>query len=350
MPSSDGQQAFRVKPWGGGDFRAVPPPSAAPPKRAAAPGDATNWLERCPSSQKATAFWLNFMFTCARRLSWFMDHSEWLWMAGSKVAFRAALRSGPRANGKWLLGPGATPAQLTRFEDRVLRHFYRFIYDVGRAGGMDHQAILNQIDSVEGRHHYEAARAHKRGAIFATAHLGSFEVGIAALADLEPRVHVVFQQDVFGAFDAIRDQLHRKVGVIDAPVGRGPETWMALRDVLQRDEVVLIQADRVMPGQKGLAVPFMGGHIELPMGPVKLAALSGAPILPVFTIRLPNGKAKIVVEPAIEVRPDDRVVGVTEPPRPLLELAAAIEKHVRAYPEQWLMLHPMWCEDRDQNR
>lgn len=290
------------------------------------------------------------MFNCARQFPWFMRRAEWCCLAGSRFVFRAALRSGPRANGRWLLGPDATPAQLTRFEDRVLRNFYRFIHDVGRAGNMDRQTILEQVERVDGRQHYDAARAHKRGAIFATAHLGSFEVGMAALADLEPRVHVAFQQDVFSAFDTIRDQLHRKLNVIDAPVNRGPETWMTLRDVLARDEVVLIQADRVMPGQKGVVVPFMGGHVELPMGPIKLAAISGAPILPVFTIRLPSGKSRIVIEPAIEVRPDERVVRPAEPPRPLLELAAVIEKHVRANPEQWLMLHPMWCEDRPEGR
>ena len=32
-----------------------------------------------------------------------------------------------------------------------------------------------------------------------------------------------------------------------------------------------MQADRVMPGQKGQAVPFFSGHTLLPTGPIKLA-------------------------------------------------------------------------------
>ncbi len=168
---------------------------------------------------------------------------------------------------------------------------------------------------------------------------------MAALTDREKRVHVVFQQDVFDAFDGIRDRLHRKLGVIDARIEGGLNVWMALRDALQNDEAVLIQADRVMPGRRGVAVPFLGGHVELPVGPVKLAALSGAPIIPVFAVRRPDRRIKLIIEPAIDVGPSERVIGHGEPQPSLLKLAAVLERLVTQYPDQWLMLHEVWIED-----
>jgi lauroyl/myristoyl acyltransferase len=78
---------------------------------------------------------------------------------------------------------------------------------------------------------------------------------------------------------------------------------------------------------------------------VKLARISGAPLLPVFTVREPSGKITLYIEPPIRLNelPDDP--NSTVDPA-LLKLTQAMEKYIRAYPEQWLMFHPAFCEDR----
>jgi KDO2-lipid IV(A) lauroyltransferase len=80
----------------------------------------------------------------------------------------------------------------------------------------------------------------------------------------------------------------------------------------------------------------------LPPGPVKMALATGAPILPIFSVRTKEGKVRLVVEPAIEVGPSDAPAG----PHPaLLQWAAVLERYVRAYPDQWLMIRPALSED-----
>ena len=92
-----------------------------------------------------------------------------------------------------------------------------------------------------------------------------------------------------------------------------------------------------MPGQKGSRVAFLGGHMLLPTGPVKLAMASGAPIVPVFSVRIPSGKIKLFIEEPIEVGQDvDEAMG---------KLAAVIGQYVAKYPEQWLVLNPAFEED-----
>jgi KDO2-lipid IV(A) lauroyltransferase len=104
----------------------------------------------------------------------------------------------------------------------------------------------------------------------------------------------------------------------------------------------MMQADRVMPGQKGSKMPFLHGHLMLPTGPLKLALASGAPIIPIFALRAPSGKIRIHVEPAIW--PADS----SESPHPaLVQFATVLEKYVRAYPDQWLLFHPAFCEDAE---
>jgi len=207
-----------------------------------------------------SSFWLNFMFFCARRVGWFMRWARPGFMALSEVCFRKPLRRGPVANAKWLLGPDTTWRQRQRFARAVLNSFYLFIYDVGRASGQTARQIESRIVEIENYDCYEAARAQRRGAILATAHLGSFEVGMAAARQLESHVHVVFQRDRFEAFNQIRHALHRKLGVHEAPIDAGLGIWLELRDALGRDEVVMMQADRVLP-ETLHAMPALGVEV-----------------------------------------------------------------------------------------
>jgi lauroyl/myristoyl acyltransferase len=110
---------------------------------------------------------------------------------------------------------------------------------------------------------------------------------------------------------------------------------------LNRDEVVMMQADRVMPGQKGSTAPLLFGHIVLPTGPIKLALASGgSPVVPVFAIRTHEGKIRIHIEPHIDVDPSDH-----DPHPALIRFASVLEKYVGEYPEQWLLFHRAFCED-----
>ena len=125
-------------------------------------------------------FWMNFLFWHARRHPAFARWSKPFWMFGTwKVSDH--FYGGLMTNAARILGPRSTFEQQERLAKRTMANFYDFVCDVGFAVGRTRQQLLDQIQSVEGESHYFAARAHKRGAIIATAHMGSFEVGAAAL-------------------------------------------------------------------------------------------------------------------------------------------------------------------------
>ena len=248
-------------------------------------------------------------------------------------------------NARRILGDQSTLAEQTRLGKATTANFCRLTADIGRNGSRSTQQILGDIDSIDGLDAYHAARASGRGAIIAAAHMGPFETSVAGLRQYEPKVHVVFRRDTIPSLESLRHQLHLRLGVIEAPVDAAGDAigpWIGLRDALKNNEVVLLQADRVMHGQRGIRVPFLGGHMEFPPGPVKLAIASGAPIIPVFSFWLPNGQTKVLIEPAIEVKdpwPRDSVHPA------LIEYAHLLERHVRQRPDQWLMFQPVLCED-----
>lgn len=249
------------------------------------------------------------------------------------------LRRTLQANADRLLPAGATARDRRRFGISVLRHHYQFIVDIAQAQRATLRDYDRQIEATTGIEHFHRARQMGRGLIFATAHLGSFEVGVAALRREIDTIHIVFKRDPFPAFEAARRDLHDLLGVREAPIDDGFETWLRLRNALERDEAVLIQADRAMPGQRTMTVPFLGGTTRLPAGPFRLAELTGAPILPVFAPRNDHGRVKIRIEPPILVGPGASAAAAET-------FAQLAEACVREYGDQWLCLHPICREDQ----
>jgi KDO2-lipid IV(A) lauroyltransferase len=295
---------------------------------------------RLSVQSRIAAFWTNLLFTMARRAPWLV---RWIAPLVAYVAWRTCtnLRLNTLANARHLLGPDASRAELARLSRRVIRSCYLFVVNMGTAGTRTLDQMHDCISSVEGQEHYDSARADGRGLIVATAHFGSYEVGMAGLRQREEHVHIVFQRDPLERFEQLRHALHERLGIHEVPIGVGMQTWLTLRDALQRDEVVVMQADRVMPSQRGQEVPFFDGHLEFPLGAVKMSRLTGSPILPIFAIDDGGGKVRMLIEPPIRIDTDR-----DDGDDPLNRLASAIEKVVRAHPEQWMLLEKAWVEDR----
>ncbi len=293
----------------------------------------------------AGEFWLWYLFWNSRHFPWYARVTKHFFLWGA-WKFSPGLRAPTLTNAARILGPDSTPAQREALAKSVLSNFYDFVEDIGSNLHKTNQQMIASVEEIVGRDRYARARALRRGAIIITAHLGSFEIGTAALRQMEPKVHVVFHRDSRPLFETMRSRLHDRLGLIEAPVEKGLEMWMSLRDALARDEVVMLQADRVMPGQTGHRVEFLGGHVLLPPGPIKLAAATGSPLIPVFTLRAGPGRVRVVVEEPIFCD-RVRIGGDASTPPELLAVARVLEKYVRAYPEQWLMLQPACCEDLD---
>ena len=316
-----------------------PPPPASAAPTAVSPRESTDTVGGAGQSAVAS-FWLDSLFRVAEHAPALLRFIRSPLTRGA-LRCSGAMRAGTLANARRILGSDSTPAQRRAFARRVVEHFILFCHDVGRSMRMTPDELYGQIERIEGHDHYDGARKLKRGAIVVTAHMGSFEVGMAALRRQDARIHVVFRRDAFGRFERMRSSLRAKLGVIEAPVDDGWTVWMRLRDALLNDEVVVLQGDRVMPGQKGHGVDVLGAEMLLPTGPVKLALATRAPIVPVFCVRTPSGRVKLCVEPAIMVNQ------AGDFDRAMEQVAGVIGKYVRTYGEQWLMLHPAWREDAE---
>lgn len=276
----------------------------------------------------------------SRRLRPFFASVTW-WIT---PRYRAALRR----TGRRVLGEEATALELDGHGRRVLRHLQDFIADVATIDQRTIDDLAARVSRFDGLDHLLQALRAGRGVILAGAHLGSFEGAIAALrrASRVP-VHVVFARDRLRSFDRARSAARRHLEVVEHPVDGGVDTWLALRDALERGEVVAILADRVMPGQRGATLRFFGAAAHLPAGPMRLAAMTGAPVIPTFLIPGADGGGTLRFDGAIEANDPALSIDDDHPGQRLLVIA--MERAIRAAPDHWLVVNGPWIDDELSN-
>lgn len=286
-------------------------------------------------------FWLEHL------MMWSLEHCAWLarWSKGFFLFF--AWRCAPRLremtlfNSGLILGAASTAQQRRRLAKAIIANCYDFIEGFGRTRHWDAQRFRAQIEHVEGIEHFHEARSLGRGVIIITAHLGAFEIGMAAIREIEPKVHVVFQRDqALPIFERLRARQRAQLGVIEAPIDEGPRSWLAVRDALAANEVVLLQGDRVSQGQRSVRVPFLDTSLDFPTGPARLAGLTGAPLLPVFAVRQRGGGVRIMIEEPLMAGEGKLDEGEIE--AMTSTLAALIGGYIRKYPEQYHGVHAEW--------
>lgn len=128
-----------------------------------------------------------------------------------------------------------------------------------------------------------------------TAHTGGWETVGSLVAKAEGlRMMFVMRPEASRGARALQDDVRKRAGVTVLHVGDDPLACLPLLTHLRGGGVVALQLDRVAPGMRTLDVVRFGRKATIPEGPVRLAQLSGAPILPVFCAR--EGHRRYLVE------------------------------------------------------
>jgi lauroyl/myristoyl acyltransferase len=214
----------------------------------------------------------------------------------------------------------------------------------------------------DGRAHLDEALSHGKGVLLAFPHAGNVMMLIARLslsgydftqvaarglpppdkiapADLQPTWLNVKARE---AREADEDRLPAKFHTMDA----APRE---LYRILGRNGIVAIAFDG-RGGSKFRLTPFLGRTALLNTGPWRLAASTGARVVPAFCRHEADGRWSLVLAPAIV---PDPALPVPERAEALLEafLRGAIEPWLRAHPDhyaRWL-LHCRVHADMDDN-
>lgn len=190
---------------------------------------------------------------------------------------------------------------------------------------------------LEGEEHLRAALAKGKGAILFSGHVGNFVLMAAAVVPF-CRLSFLFREPSQPDVARLYRWLVGRLGI--GLIADNPRHACAVQMLkhIKSGGVVGMLIDQVETG--GIYVDFMGKPAGSSLGAANLALRTGAPLVPVHCVRLPDGMLRAIIEPEMVLnQADSKRDAVTQ-------LVASTNQKVATWvwanPEQWFWGHRRW--------
>jgi predicted LPLAT superfamily acyltransferase len=222
----------------------------------------------------------------------------------------------------------------------VFRHFLSFGIAL-----IDRTAILaGQTDrfsfSFDGENHVREMLAEGKGVLLLTAHLGNWEAAGQLLARLDVPINVTgFDNETTEMRDLLNRSSHVKFRLL--PLTGSPTDVIPLVAALRRGEVVAMLGDRTYRSPS-TSVNFLGDPVAFPVGAYVMAAIAGAPLVHVFSLREAGGHYHFFGFPPQRPQLPSHHERDAYLQKCAALFAANLESVLQRDPLQWYNFFPFW--------
>jgi Kdo2-lipid IVA lauroyltransferase/acyltransferase len=227
--------------------------------------------------------------------------------------------------------PPAGRREHARIVNGVFRSIARLLVTFARFPRINRANVGDWI-RYEGLEHFEHAKRRGKGVLFATAHLGNWELSAFAHALLTAPMHIVVRpldNPLIDTLVARRRTLSGNRLIEKKDYARG------ILKALAANEAVGILIDQNASLENGVFVDFFGIPACAGTGFAKLAAHTGAAVIPGFAL-WSEAERKFVLHfyPEVPMGGDVR--------ENTARIHSVLEGVIREYPDQWLWIHRRW--------
>jgi Kdo2-lipid IVA lauroyltransferase/acyltransferase len=227
--------------------------------------------------------------------------------------------------------PERAPEERARIVDGVFESLARLLVAFAKFPDLNSSNIHTWI-RYEGLHHYQEAKNKGRGILVATAHLGNWELSAFAHALMtEPMFVMVRPLD-----NPLVDQLVEERRQLSSnQLLLKKDVALSVVRALKSNAAVGILIDQNTAAEEGVFVDFFGKKACAGSAFAKLAARTGASVVPGFAFwERSENKYVLRFYPELEMSGD--------PERDTQKIQTEIERHIREYPDQWMWIHRRW--------
>jgi phosphatidylinositol dimannoside acyltransferase len=238
---------------------------------------------------------------------------------------------------QWVIhGKGSDQAYVDCATRAVFQHSGRCLYDMyhyyNNPSGLNKKVELSQ-DTFE---YIERSRKEKYGVLVVGPHLSNFDLCIRTLGFNGMQALVLSYPNPSSSYQ-MQNEL-RTMNNMEAI----PLTISALRKAMERLKsggIVLTGVERPIEKPK-YTINFFGEPAALPVTHVQLALNARVPVIIIAGHMRPDGTYYIETTEELKLRPNiDHKLEITRNAEMILERLEAI---ISLYPQQWLMLYPVW--------
>jgi KDO2-lipid IV(A) lauroyltransferase len=191
---------------------------------------------------------------------------------------------------------------------------------------------ISQWIRYEGYEHVQAALARGRGVLFATAHLGNWELSAFAYGLLSAPMSVLVRPLDNPLIDRL---VERRRALSGNRVVEKRRSARAILEALAANQAVGILTDQNSSPEEGVFVDFFGTPACAGAGFAKIAAHSGAAVIPGFAL-WSRAERRFI----LRFYPEVEIAGEAE--ADTARIQKRLETVIREYPGQWLWIHRRW--------
>lgn len=231
--------------------------------------------------------------------------------------------------------PRRSRQEIERTLRGVFRHFGRVLLELLRVSSLpvEQWRSLCVFDGIE---HAEQAFARGKGALFVTGHFGFWELHALAHALACTPIAVVARPLDNPLLHDLLERVRTSTG--NQVIYRRGGLRRILR-ALQQNTGVAMLIDQHIQAPDGVLVDFFGRPASTTSAVAVLAHRTGAPVIPVFALPMPDGRYRMVYEHPVDPPLDESPEGIREFTQRCTDV---LEMYVRKYPEYWLWMHRRW--------
>jgi KDO2-lipid IV(A) lauroyltransferase len=227
--------------------------------------------------------------------------------------------------------PEMSETERRRIADEVFRSIGRVLFAFSRFPDITRENVSRWI-SYDGFEHYEEAKRRGKGVLFATGHLGNWELSAYAHALLCEPMHVIVRPLDNPLIDSL---VERRRALSGNHIIEKKDFARSILKALQQNEPVGILIDQNSSPEQGVFVDFFGIPACSGVSFAKLAAHTGATVIPGFAVWIESEKRyRLKFYPPVEITGDVR--------EDTGRIQSAMERAIREYPGQWLWIHRRW--------
>jgi KDO2-lipid IV(A) lauroyltransferase len=234
--------------------------------------------------------------------------------------------------------PQADAVELDELTRRAMRSYARYWHETFRLPSMDHKEVSAKVaGSITGVENLDAALAEGNGAVMALPHSGNWDVAGVWLADYLGGFTTVAErlkpESLYRRFVEYRESLGFEI----VPLTGDSSAMRVLLKRLRENKAVCLVGDRDLT-TSGIPVKFFGETARMPGGPARLAATTGAALIPAGCWFTEDGWQ-------IRLHPRIRVTARAEVPAATQALADIFAGDIAAHPADWHMVQKFWPAD-----
>ncbi len=232
--------------------------------------------------------------------------------------------------------PEKTPDEHRAIYAAMCRHQALNLVEILRFAGGREEEIRARIE-VSGEEVVKQALERGKGVLVLIAHFGNYDLmGLFASRLLGYPVTIITKTLKNQRLNELWWELRQKAGLKTLP---SHNAYRACVRALRRNELVGFMLDQNRPSGQGVFVNFFGKPASTTPGLAMMSAQTGAPVVPVFMRRMPDGRHVLEARPVIEPPPDRKEETLRACTAAYTKI---IEDEIRRDPAQWMWLHKRW--------